>query len=322
MSILVTGGLGYIGSHVVRVLEASGSEVVIVDDYSTGKAGSRPEDAIRLDVSSPRAQEILTAHMKLRRVTAVIHLAGRKDVAESIADPLRYYQQNVDSVINVLGAMVQSEVSDLVFSSSAAVYGAVDVPLVLESQPLLPINPYGASKNMGERIIQDAAAAYGIKAIALRYFNVGGAGWPDLGDTGVSNLIPRVFDQFDSRRPAIVFGDDYDTRDGTCERDYIHVLDLAEAHQAALGYVRRMTGSFDTFNVGTGTGSTVREVIDGVSLATGASYGYQVIDRREGDPPTVVADVSKMARLVGWTSERDLIDIIRSAKDARLMNGI
>ena len=312
MSVLVTGGLGYIGSHVVRVLELAGVEVIVVDDFSCGSSRQPASDVVRLDLASAEAAERLAELMVDRDVTAVIHLAGRKQVEESVSRPLWYYRQNVDSVLSVLEAMVAAHVSQLIFSSSAAVYGAVAEPRVLEGHTLLPINPYGSSKLMGERVIEDAATSHGLRTVALRYFNVGGAGWPELGDTGTSNLIPLVFGQVRAGEPAVVFGDDYDTRDGTCVRDYVHVLDLADAHVRALQYLLD-GGASRSINLGTGTGTTVNELLRTIATASGRPFPIVERERRPGDSPVLVANNEMAREVLGWTPRYSLEDITRSA---------
>ena len=314
MSVLVTGGAGYIGSHVVRLLQNRGEEVVVVDDFSTGLA-ERLGDAtqIHLNLSSAEAIETLGDVMREYGVTSVIHLAARKQVGQSVEQPEEYYLQNIGGMANLLSAMRQNGVTRLVFSSSAATYGMPDVPAVTEDLDCRPINPYGETKLVGEWLAADAARAWGLRHANLRYFNVAGAGWPDLADTAVLNLVPIVFAAIREGRAPKVFGDDYATPDGSCVRDYVHVLDLAEAHLAALDYLDTDEREHSTFNVGTGTGSSVFEVIDEIRRVTGQNFDIDVTPRRAGDPPFLCADVSRIENTLGWKAKNGLAEIIESA---------
>ncbi len=314
MSVLVTGGAGYIGSHVVRLLQNRGEEVVVVDDFSTGLA-ERLGDAtqIHLNLSSADAIETLGDVIREYGVTSVIHLAARKQVGQSVEQPEEYYLQNIGGMANLLSAMRQNGVTRLVFSSSAATYGMPDVPAVTEDLDCRPINPYGETKLVGEWLAADAARAWGLRHANLRYFNVAGAGWPDLADTAVLNLVPIVFAALREGRAPKVFGDDYATPDGSCVRDYVHVLDLAEAHLAALDYLDKDEREHSTFNVGTGTGSSVFEVIDEIRRVTGQNFEIDVTPRRAGDPPYLCADVSRIENTLGWKAKNGLAEIIESA---------
>lgn len=317
MTILVTGGAGYIGAHVVRVLHERGEEVVVVDDLSTGRA-ERIGGAtlVHLDVASPEAVGTLTRTMRDHGVTAVIHFAARKQVGESVERPAYYYQQNVGGLTNLLAAMEAAGVDRLVFSSSAATYGMPAVSLVEEKLHAEPINPYGETKLVGEWLGRAAARAWGLRFVALRYFNVAGAGWDELGDPAILNLIPMVLDRVErGERPAI-FGDDYPTPDGTCIRDYIHVLDLAEAHVAALEYLAEDSREHDVFNVGTGRGASVREVIDGLAEVSGVTMDAEVKPRRAGDPPHLVASPERINTVLGWHATRTFDEILTSAWNA------
>lgn len=317
MTILVTGGAGYIGAHVVRLLHERGDEVVVVDDLSTG-ARSRVGDAtvIELDVASAGAQEVLAAALREHEVDAVIHFAARKQVGESVERPTYYYQQNVGGLTNVLAAMEEVGVHKLVFSSSAATYGMPSVSVVEEKLHAEPINPYGETKLVGEWLGRAASRAWGLKFVALRYFNVAGAGWDDLGDPAVLNLVPMVLDRLERGEQPRLFGDDYPTPDGTCIRDYIHVLDLAKAHIAALQYLTHDTQPFDVFNVGTGTGASVREVLDGLAAASGLTIDPIIEPRRAGDPPQLVGSPERINEVLGWRAEADLEEILGSAWSA------
>ena len=314
MTVLVTGGAGYIGSHVVRLLAERGDEVVIVDDMSNGIASRVSGHAIEeIDLAASDAEEALVSVMQRHGVEAVIHFAAKKQVGESVERPVWYYRQNVNGLANLLAAIDRQGVERLVFSSSAAVYGIPDVNLVEEDIDCRPINPYGQTKLIGEWMIDNARIATNLKAVKLRYFNVAGAGWPDLADTAVMNLIPIVLDRVKRGEQPVIFGSDYDTPDGTCIRDYIHVKDLAEAHIAALDYLATGETSQSSFNVGTGEGASVAEVID--AMARGMNQEIVPIrgERRAGDPPKLVADVSRIAAELSWKAEFRLEDIVESA---------
>lgn len=317
MTILVTGGAGYIGAHVVRLLQERGEKVVVVDDLSTGRP-DRVGDAtlVEVDVAAPEAVDVLTRALTEHDVRAVIHFAARKQVGESVEKPAWYYQQNVGGFTNLVTAMQAAGVDRLVFSSSAATYGMPSVSLVEEKLHAEPINPYGETKLVGEWLGRAAGRAWGLRFVALRYFNVAGAGWPELGDAAVLNLVPMVLDRLERGEQPKIFGDDYPTPDGTCVRDYIHVLDLAHAHLAALGYLDVDERPFDVFNVGTGQGSSVREVIDEIGRVSGLDVTPEVLPRRAGDPPQLVGDPRRINELFGWTATNGLPEIIASAWEA------
>lgn len=318
MTTLVVGGAGYIGSHVVRLLSERGEHVVVVDDLSTGfRERVTGADLVELDITAPDAREKLAFHLRASGADSVIHFAAHKQVGESVANPELYWHDNIAGLANVLAACANAEVRDVVFSSSAAVYGMPDVELVTEELDPRPINPYGATKYVGEWMLADAERAHGMRTVALRYFNVAGAGWPELADTQVMNLVPIVLDALAAGRAPIVFGDDYDTPDGTCIRDYVHVLDLAEAHIAALDYLRGDERPHRVLNVGTGTGSSVLEVIDAISRATGQEITPEIGPRRAGDPAKLVCSTDRIRGALGWESSRTLDDIVESAVAAR-----
>jgi UDP-glucose 4-epimerase len=317
MTVLVTGGAGYIGSHVARLLIERGDRVVIADDVSTGL----PErlsglDSAHLDLAAHDATETLRAIIRAHDVTSVIHLAARKKVGESVEKPEWYYQQNLGGLANLLEAMRAENVTRFVFSSSAATYGMPTVGQVSEDYDCKPINPYGETKLVGEWLARASAKAWGLRVVNLRYFNVAGAGWPDLADTGVANLIPIAFAAIRAGKSPIVFGNDYDTPDGSCVRDYVHVHDLADAHLEALNYLERESRSFDTFNVGTGKGSSVFEVLEEIRSVSGEQFEFDIQARRAGDPPSLAADVSRIKSELGWQAKHNLTEIVRSAWDA------
>ncbi|MEV5544685.1 UDP-glucose 4-epimerase GalE [Streptomyces sp. NPDC052309] len=314
MSWLVTGGAGYIGAHVVRALVEGGERVVVYDDLSTGSADRVPA-GVPLVVGSVLDPALLERAIRDHAVTGVVHIAAKKQVGESVEQPLRYYRENVTGLQTLLEAMTACGVDRLVFSSSAAVYGMPDVDLVTEDTPCAPMSPYGESKLIGEWLIGAAARAHGVRAASLRYFNVAGAAAPELADSGVFNLIPMVFERLEAGDAPRIFGADYDTPDGTCVRDYIHVLDIASAHLAA---ARRLTdapaGTALTLNIGRGEGSSVREMVDRILKVTGQEdVDPQVTARRPGDPARVVASADRAREELGWSARHGLDDMIESA---------
>ena len=317
MSILVTGGAGYIGAHVVRLLQERSEDVVVVDDLSTGRA-DRIGDAtlVELDVAAGDAQQVLERVLAEREVTGVVHFAARKQVGESVERPAWYFQQNINGLANVVAAMGGAGVNRMIFSSSAAVYGMPDVEIVTEDTRPEPINPYGQTKLVGEWLIADAQRAFGLRAASLRYFNVAGAGWADLGDPAVLNLIPMVLDRLERGRRPTIFGDDYPTPDGTCVRDYIHVQDLAQAHLSALDHLDTDERGASVFNVGTGTGASVKDVIDEIGRASGLDVTPDIAERRAGDPPRLVAAADRIEQVLGWRAQHGLPEIVRSAWEA------
>ena len=317
MTTLVIGGAGYIGAHVVQLLLERGESVAVVDDLSTGfrnRIGDAP--LIEQDVTADGAVEVLEREMRERGVKAVIHFAAHKQVGESVEKPEMYWHDNIGGLANVLDAAARAGVRDFVFSSSAAVYGTPDVDLVDEELECRPINPYGATKYVGEWMLADAERAHGMRTVALRYFNVAGAGSPELADTLVMNLVPIVLDTLERGKSPKVFGNDYDTPDGTCIRDYVHVEDLADAHVAALGYLENDEREYRVFNVGTGKGSSVLEVIDAIGRAMDIEITPEIAPRRAGDPARLVCSTERIEKALGWKSSKDLDDIVRSAVEA------
>lgn len=317
MTTLVIGGAGYIGAHVVQLLLERGESVAVVDDLSTGfrnRIGDAP--LIEQDVTADGAVEVLEREMRERGVKAVIHFAAHKQVGESVEKPEMYWHDNIGGLANVLDAAARAGVRDFVFSSSAAVYGTPDVDLVDEELECRPINPYGATKYVGEWMLADAERAHGMRTVALRYFNVAGAGSPELADSLVMNLVPIVLDTLECGKNPKVFGNDYDTPDGTCIRDYVHVEDLADAHVAALGYLENDEREYRVFNVGTGKGSSVLEVIDAIGRAMDIGITPEIAPRRAGDPARLVCSTERIEKALGWKSSKDLDDIVRSAVEA------
>jgi UDP-glucose 4-epimerase len=243
----------------------------------------------------------------------VIHLAALKQVGESVENPEEYFNKNLGGQANLLLAMRGAGVKKLVFSSSAAAYGMPDVDLVSEDETESPINPYGQTKLIGEWMAANAETSWGLAHVNLRYFNVAGAGWDDLADTQILNLIPIYFEAIRKETKPQVYGDDYSTPDGSCIRDYVHVLDLAQAHIQALDYLEKDKREFNTFNVGTGTGSSVFEVIHQIQKTSGIDFEYEVVSRRAGDPARLIADASRIEAVMDWKAKNTLVEIIESA---------
>lgn len=316
MKLLICGGAGYVGSHMVRYLLANQHEVVVYDNLSTGHRQAVPRGVTFAhgDIGdAARLARVFATH----RFDAVIHFCARSLVGESVVDPYAYYRNNVANTLVLLSAMNEAGVQRLVFSSTAAVFGNPRAEHIDEGHATAPINPYGQSKLMIEHVLEDAARAYGLRSVALRYFNAAGAD-PD-GSIGEAHdpethLIPNVLKAVLGQGAALkVFGDDYDTRDGTCVRDYVHVNDLASAHLLAIDYLATHEGAF-RFNLGNGEGFSVREVIAAAERVTGKPVPHEVAPRRAGDPATLVAS-SELARLeLGWEPRiTRLDDILASA---------
>lgn len=315
MHILVCGGAGYIGAHMVKSLAKAGHDVTVFDNLSTGhRAAVRWGELVEGDLLDTDALRRLFA---AREFDGVMHFCAMSQVGESVRQPYSYYRNNVTGSLNLLEAMKQADVSRLVFSSTAAVYGQPMGDILDEAHPTAPINPYGASKLMVERMLQDAAQAYGLRSVALRYFNAAGAD-PE-GEIGESHspethLVPNVLRNALGQGGGLqVYGNDYATRDGTCVRDYVHVVDLAEAHLLALRHLDRHAGAHQ-FNLGSGTGCTVMEIIEAARLVTGCPIEFALAPRRLGDPPTLVADATRATRTLGWQPRfTDVRSIIETA---------
>ncbi|MFF1721031.1 UDP-glucose 4-epimerase GalE [Streptomyces sviceus] len=312
MTWLITGGAGYIGAHVVRAMTGAGEQAVVYDDLSTGIAERVPADVPLVTGSTLDAERV--AHtLADHEVTGVVHLAAKKQVGESVDLPLHYYRENVEGLRVLLEAVTTAGVPSFVFSSSAAVYGMPDVPLVTERTPCAPVSPYGETKLAGEWLVRATGRATGLSTACLRYFNVAGAASPELADTGVFNIVPMVFERLTQDAAPRIFGDDYDTPDGTCVRDYIHVADLAEAHVAAARTLQSSPGRDLTVNIGRGEGVSVREMIDHINAITGYDRPPTVTPRRPGDPARVVASADLAATELGWKAKHDVQDMITSA---------
>lgn len=316
MKLLICGGAGYVGSHMVRYLTGHGHEVVVYDDLSTGHRQAVPTGVtfVHGDIGdAARLARLFATH----RFDAVIHFCARSLVGESVAEPYTYYRNNVANTLVLLAAMREAGIGRLVFSSTAAVFGHPKTEAIDETHPTEPINPYGQSKLMVEHILADAARAYGLRSVALRYFNAAGADpSASIGEAHdpETHLIPNVLKAVLGQSAALkVFGDDYDTRDGTCVRDYIHVNDLASAHLLAIEYLDGHDGAF-RFNLGNGEGFSVREVIAAAERVTGKPVPHAMAPRRPGDPATLVASSALARGELGWEPAiTRLDDILASA---------
>lgn len=312
MAILVTGGAGYIGSHMVLELIDAGEDVVVLDNLSTGFRWAVAPKA-KLIVGDVGDEAVLAQVMGAHKIEAIIHFAGSIVVPESVADPLGYYLNNTVKSRTLMAAAVAHGVKQFIFSSTAAVYGAPKENPVTETAELKPMSPYGSSKLMTEIMLRDAAFAHDFRYVALRYFNVAGA--DPAGRSGQStpkatHLIKVACETALGKRSHMeVFGTDYETADGTCIRDFIHVKDLARAHVAALKHLRA-GGASDVFNCGYSKGYSVLQVIDAVKRASGKSFEVKLSPRRAGDPPAIVASSNKIRSQLGWVPEHDDLDRI------------
>ncbi|OON81838.1 UDP-glucose 4-epimerase GalE [Streptomyces tsukubensis] len=320
MTWLITGGAGYIGAHVTRALAAAGERVVVLDDVSSGIPERLPAD-IPLVRGSILDGEPLRRVFAEHEVTGVVHLAGRKQVGESVERPLHYYRENLHGLTVLLDAVAEAGIQRFVFSSSAAVYGnPPTADLVTEDTPCAPLSPYGETKLAGEWLVRATGRAHGIATVCLRYFNVAGAGAPELADTGVFNIVPMVFDRLTRDEAPRIFGDDYPTADGTCVRDYIHVSDLARAHLAACRRTGEGAGAGDlTVNVGSGTGVSVRELVTLIGEVTGDRRPALVEPRRPGDAPVAVASARLAGEALGWKAVLGVREMVESAWEGWLL---
>lgn len=315
MHVLVCGGAGYVGAHAVYALVQAGHEVSVLDNFSTGhRQAVRWGRLIEADLLQPWSLDAAFA----RPVDAVMHFCARSLVGESIARPYDYYDHNLVGTLNLLRAMHQHGVDKLVFSSTAAVFGLPRSARIDEDHPTAPINPYGASKLMVERVLADAAGAYGLRSVALRYFNAAGAAHEaGIGEshTPETHLIPNMLRATLGLAPALqVYGNDYATPDGTCVRDYVHVNDLADAHLRALAALEGATPCAQAFNLGNGAGFSVLKVIEAAQRVTGRAVPFSFAPRRPGDPPSLVAASDRAHAHLGWRPRFDrLDDIVASA---------
>ncbi len=309
---LITGGAGYIGSHVVRNLIETGLEPVVFDDLSTG-------DPARVDVpvvfGSLNDLEAIQRTLASERFEGVVHLAASKRVDESMRAPLMYYRRNVGGLVNLLTAMSDARTERLIYSSSASVYGTPQNELVDEDAATVPENPYGESKLVGEWLVRRQSQAAGLRYAALRYFNVAGARSPRLADRAGANLIPLVLTALAAGVAPRIFGDDFATEDGTCVRDFVHVDDLARAHVDAIRLLESPDAAH-VLNVGTGVGYSVRQVVDQAVAVTGRVIRPVVEGRRPGDPARVVADAARLRAATGWRPTHSLTEMIASTWQA------
>ncbi|WP_163183091.1 UDP-glucose 4-epimerase GalE [Neobacillus sedimentimangrovi] len=314
--ILVVGGAGYIGSHTVRELLDQDYRVVVLDNLSTGHRESVDNRAQfeQGDLGNPVVLDKIFSKYEIK---AVMHFAANSLVGESVIDPMKYYENNVGATLILLKKMIEHKVNKFIFSSTAATYGIPDCDMITENTPTNPINPYGRSKLMIEQILKDIHDAYGLSYITLRYFNAAGA--HQSGSIGEdhspeTHLIPIILQHLVGLRDQItVFGSDYDTFDGTCIRDYIHVTDLANAHILSLQSLLDGTLTAETFNLGNGKGFSVKEVIKMCEEVTGKEANVVMADRRAGDPPQLVASSQKIYNALGWKAKFSLREIIESA---------
>jgi UDP-glucose 4-epimerase len=325
-TVLITGGAGYIGSHVGKLLGAAGHRVVTLDNLSKGHAGAVTRGELVVGDTGDAA--LVSRLLREYGVDTVMHFAAWTIVPESVAEPLKYYLNNTCHARTLIQCAVEAGVRNFIFSSTAAVYGIPDTPMCVETTPTRPINPYGSSKLMAEQMLRDASAASGMRHVILRYFNVAGSD-PD-GEIGQSTreatlLIKVACEAATGRRPGIsVFGTDYPTRDGTGVRDYIHVCDLADAHRLAMEYLDA-NGASATLNCGYGHGYSVREVLDAVEKVAGKPLNVSYAERRPGDPPELIADSRRLTELFGWRPRfADLETIVRTsyAWETKLAQGL
>ncbi|MBO8160720.1 MAG: UDP-glucose 4-epimerase GalE [Thermosipho sp. (in: Bacteria)] len=314
MAILMAGGAGYIGSHVCKMLYEKGYEVIVYDNLSHGfKNFVKWGEFVPGDISD---EKLLDNIFKNYEIDAVMHFCAYIEVGESVIDPQKYYINNVESTLILLKTMLKNGIKKFIFSSTAAVYGLPEKIPIKEDDPKQPINPYGKSKWMIEQILEDYDKAYGLRSIRFRYFNAAGA--DESGEIGEAHkpethLIPLIFDAALGVRENIkIFGTDYDTRDGTCIRDFIHVNDLADAHIKGLEYLLSGEGT-NYFNLGSGEGYSVKEVIEKVKEITKRDFEVIETDRRPGDPPYLIADSEKASKVLGWKPKYDLNMIIETA---------
>lgn len=312
MSVLVTGGAGYIGSHMVQALVEAGESVVVIDNLSTGFSQFLPQ-GVPLFIGDAGDENLVEGVIAAHGVESVIHFAGSVVVPESMRDPLAYYRNNTMTTRSLLNATVKSGVRRFIFSSTAAVYGNPDQVPVSESAPTRPLSPYGSSKLMAEIMLHDTASAHGMNYVALRYFNVAGAdpqARMGLATVGATHLLKIAVEAATGQRAKIdVFGTDYPTPDGSCIRDFIHVTDLAQAHRAALSYLRG-GGASITLNCGYGRGYSVLETIEAVRKVSGRNFAVQYGPRRPGDIMTMIADTSRMRSTLDWTPQYDDLETI------------
>lgn len=316
MTWLVTGGAGYIGSHVARAFTDEGIGVVVIDDLSSGHR-EFVDPSVPFVEGSILDTELVRKVLDVHDVTGVMHIAGFKYAGVSVHEPLHCYDQNVTGMVSLLRAMQERDVDRIVFSSSAAVYGTPSTELVTEQSPTTPESPYGESKLIGEWLLRDQARATPLAHTSLRYFNVVGSGSDDLYDTSPHNLFPIVMDQLVAGKTPYINGDDYPTPDGTCVRDYVHVSDLAVSHVAAAKALDAGRPLERVYNLGSGDGLSVRQIMDSVRRVTGIDFTPEVKARRQGDPARIVADGTLAGRDLDWQMRHSVDEMVDSAWHAR-----
>ncbi len=312
---LVTGGAGYIGSHVAQRMLDAGHDVVVLDDLSTGFRSFVPDGAAFFDASITYENAVHGA-LRDHNVDGVVHIAGLKYAGVSVEEPFRFYRVNVEGTRTLLAAMAAAGVHKLVFSSSCSVYGTPDLEVVDEATPTRPESPYGETKLISEWLIRDAARVMPLQHTSLRYFNVVGSSHAHLYDASPHNLFPLVFRAIDAGTPPQVFGSDYDTPDGSCVRDYVHVGDLADAHVLAAARLDAGAPLLPVYNIGTGVGLSVIEVIDAIQRVLGVHAPPELAARRPGDPARIIADGRCARDDLGWEARHDIDDMVRGAWDA------
>src|SRR6188472_1331145 len=312
MTWLVTGGAGYIGAHVVQAFQSRGLGVVVLDDLSSGHPEFVPAD-VPFVHGTILDTDLLVRTLREHDVAGVVHVAGFKYAGVSVQRPLHTYEQNVTGAAHLLEAMASQGVDAIVFSSSAAVYGTPDVDLVTETTATTPESPYGESKLIGEWLLRDQGRAVGLRHTSLRYFNVVGSGTPELYDTSPHNLFPLVIEALIEGRTPRINGDDYATPDGTCVRDYVHVSDLAMSHVAAAQALTAGTALEPVYNLGSGEGLSVRQIMDAMARVTGIDFEPEVQARRPGDPDRIVASGELAARDLDWRMRHTVDDMVASA---------
>jgi UDP-glucose 4-epimerase len=320
MTWLVTGGAGYIGAHVVRAFTERGLGAVVVDDLSSGHRDFVPDD-VPFVAGTILDTDLLTRTLREHEVVGVVHVAGFKYAGVSVQRPLHTYQQNVTGTVSVLQAMQEAEVDKVVFSSSAATYGTPDVDLVTEETATAPESPYGESKLIGEWLLRDQATATGLRHTSLRYFNVVGSGTPEVYDSSPHNLFPVVIEALLEGRTPRINGDDYPTPDGTCVRDYVHVADLAVSHVAAARALTDGTALERVYNLGSGEGLSVRQIMDAMARVTGVDFQPEIQPRRPGDPARIVASGELAGRDLEWQMRHTVEEMVSSAWEARRASG-
>ncbi len=312
MTWMVTGGAGYIGAHVVRAFQAVDIPVVVLDDLSSGHEGFVP-DGVPFARGSVLDTDLLDHTFDEHGVVGVVHTAGFKYAGVSVDRPLHTYEQNVEGTRRLLAGMTDRGVGSLVFSGSAAVYGTPDVDVVSEDSPKAPASPYGESKLVGEWLAAATARATGLRHTSLRYFNVVGSAHDDLYDSSPHNLVPLVLKALTDGRPPRIYGDDYDTPDGTCVRDYLHVGDLADAHVAAAQALAAGRSVLPAYNLGSGEGMSVAQIMSAIRSVTGIDFEPEIHPRRLGDPDRIVASGELAARDLGWTMSYSVQEMMASA---------